>query len=206
MATWTRSSLADRRAGGGGLQARGPLQGAARGLDRVFRVGALRMAEDQGFTLGRSSGVSAMAREVAGKWRGKSRDPAGRCRAAVREERMLRRRSRQEEVPWLYREARGSSPPGWSSGASVTGSRAEASVTAHGLRADDHRPGCGERAVRADPADLPPRTASPSPERGPGSAVITLWASEPSPLFDGPQLSLGQTDAPPKSVRVVPGV
>ena len=36
--------------------------------------------------------------------------------------------------------------------------------------------------------------------------MITLWASEPSPLFDGPQLSLGQTDAPPKSVRVVPGV
>ena len=46
----------------------------------------------------------------------------------------------------------------------------------------------------------------PFPGAQAGSAVITLWASEPSPLFDGPQLSLGQTDNPPKSVRVVPGV
>ena len=46
----------------------------------------------------------------------------------------------------------------------------------------------------------------PFPGGRAGSAVITLWASDPSPLFDGPQLSLGQTDQPPNSVRVVPGV
>jgi hypothetical protein len=38
-----------------------------------------------------------------------------------------------------------------------------------------------------------------------GEAVITLWASEPSDLFDGPQLSLGQTNQPAEPVRVVPG-
>jgi hypothetical protein len=46
----------------------------------------------------------------------------------------------------------------------------------------------------------------PFPQASAGSAVITLWASEPSPLFDGPQLSLGETHLPPKAVRVVPGV
>lgn len=46
----------------------------------------------------------------------------------------------------------------------------------------------------------------PFPGPGGGSAAITLWASEPSDLFDGPQLLLGHTDEPPQSIRVVPGV
>jgi hypothetical protein len=46
----------------------------------------------------------------------------------------------------------------------------------------------------------------PFPGAAAGTAVITLWASDPSPLFDGPQLSLGETHQPPRAVRVVPGV
>jgi hypothetical protein len=44
------------------------------------------------------------------------------------------------------------------------------------------------------------------PFPGSGEAAITLWASEPSDLFDGPQLSLGLTSEPAQPVRVVPGV
>jgi hypothetical protein len=39
-----------------------------------------------------------------------------------------------------------------------------------------------------------------------GAALFTLWASEPSEFFDGPQLVLGETHLPPHPVRVVPGV
>ena len=46
----------------------------------------------------------------------------------------------------------------------------------------------------------------PFPGAAAGVAVFTLWATKPSDLFDGPQLSLGSTEQPPPSVRVVPGV
>ena len=46
--------------------------------------------------------------------------------------------------------------------------------------------------------------AFPGPEAG--AAVFTLWASEANEHFDGPQLVLGETQLPPHSVRVVPGV
>jgi len=73
---------------------------------------------------------------------------------------------------------------------------------------------CVRRAIGPVTIDVPSVRIRPSfrldgkpfPGGRAGSAVITLWASDPSPLFDGPQLSLGQTDQPPKSVRVVPGV
>ena len=38
-----------------------------------------------------------------------------------------------------------------------------------------------------------------------GTAVITLWASEPSAMFDGPQLVLGETQLARTARRVVPG-
>ena len=44
----------------------------------------------------------------------------------------------------------------------------------------------------------------PGPEAG--AALFTLWASEASDYFDGPQLVLGETHLPPHTVRVVPGV
>ena len=90
-------------------------------------------------------------------------------------------------------------------GASVTGPRTEAASPP----TDCVRTTIGPVVVDVPSVRIRPSfrlDGKPFPGAQAGSAVITLWASEPSPLFDGPQLSLGQTDEPPKSVRVVPGV
>ena len=90
-------------------------------------------------------------------------------------------------------------------GASVCGARTEAAPQA----TDCPRTTIGPVVVNVPSVRIRPTfrlDGKPFPGGRAGSAVITLWASEPSPLFDGPQLSLGQTDTPPKSVRVVPGV
>ena len=75
--------------------------------------------------------------------------------------------------------------------------------------ADCVRTTIGPVVVNVPSVRIRPRfllNGQPFPGLQAGTAVITLWASEPSPLFDGPQLSLGQTHQPPKAVRVVPGV
>jgi hypothetical protein len=46
----------------------------------------------------------------------------------------------------------------------------------------------------------------PFPGAEAGVAVFSLWASRKSDLFDGQQLSLGQTDEPTETFRVIPGV
>ncbi len=90
-------------------------------------------------------------------------------------------------------------------GAFVSGPRTEAASPP----TDCVRTTIGPVVVDVPSVRIRPRfrlDGKPFPGAQAGSAVITLWASEPSPLFDGPQLSLGQTHQPPKSVRVVPGV
>jgi hypothetical protein len=47
---------------------------------------------------------------------------------------------------------------------------------------------------------------APFPGNEGGAAILTLWASEPSPLFDGPQLVLAETHLARNPVRVIPGV
>lgn len=46
----------------------------------------------------------------------------------------------------------------------------------------------------------------PFPGAEGGAALLTLWASEASDLYSGPQLVLGETHLPHNSVRVIPGV
>jgi hypothetical protein len=90
-------------------------------------------------------------------------------------------------------------------GASVAGPRSEAAPPP----ADCVRTTIGPVVANVPSVRIRPTfrlDGKPFPGGRAGSAVITLWASEPSPLFDGPQLSLGQTDQPLRSVRVVPGV
>ena len=90
-------------------------------------------------------------------------------------------------------------------GGSVTGLWAEAAPPPR----DCVRTAIGPVVIDAPSVRIRPvfrLDGKPFPGGRAGSAVITLWASEPSPLFDGPQLSLGQTDQAPKAVRVVPGV
>jgi hypothetical protein len=90
-------------------------------------------------------------------------------------------------------------------GASVSGLRTEAASPPK----DCVRTTIGPVVVDVSSVRIRPRfllDGKPFPGAQAGSAVITLWASDPSPLFDGPQLSLGLTHQPPKSVRVVPGV
>ena len=60
------------------------------------------------------------------------------------------------------------------------------------------------RSVAVQPRFRLNGKAFPGPEAG--AAVFTLWASEANEHFDGPQLVLGETQLPPHSVRVVPGV
>ena len=73
-------------------------------------------------------------------------------------------------------------------------------------------PGCRRQAIGPVVFDVPSVTIRPQfrlngqPFPAGGAAVITLWASEPSRLFDGPQLSLGLTSDPPEAVRVIPGL
>ena len=89
--------------------------------------------------------------------------------------------------------------------ASVTGPRAEAaSPTTDCVRTTIGPVVMNVPSVRIRPSFR--LDGKPFPGAQSGSAVITLWASEPSALFDGPQLTLGQTDHPPKWVPVVPGV
>ena len=47
---------------------------------------------------------------------------------------------------------------------------------------------------------------APFPGAEAGAAILTLWASEPSTLFDGPQLVLAETHLTRNPVRVIPGV
>ncbi|HVQ31219.1 MAG TPA: hypothetical protein VMV21_16615 [Vicinamibacteria bacterium] len=74
--------------------------------------------------------------------------------------------------------------------------------------------GCPRRTLGPVVANIPSVEVRPQfrlngqafPDAAGGVAVFTLWASQPSDLFDGPQLSLGTTNGPPSPVRVVPGV
>jgi hypothetical protein len=74
--------------------------------------------------------------------------------------------------------------------------------------------GCTTQRLGAAAIDVPsivvqPRfllNGKPFPGAEAGAALLTLWASEASELYQGPQLVLGETQLAHNSVRVVPGV
>ena len=66
---------------------------------------------------------------------------------------------------------------------------------------------CSQQALGPAVVDVPSVTVQPRfrlngrafPGAGAGVAAFTLWASEPSDAFDGPQLVLGETHLPRRS-------
>jgi hypothetical protein len=73
-------------------------------------------------------------------------------------------------------------------------------------------PRCRPRPIGPAVFDIPSVEIRPQfrlngqPFPAAGAAVITLWASDPTDLFDGPQVVLGRTNESPEAVRLVPGV
>jgi len=95
----------------------------------------------------------------------------------------------------------------------AAGVAALAFLPARGVFAQGSGAGCVKKTMGALTLNIPSVEVTPEfrlngqafPGTEGGVAVFTLWASRPSALFDGPQLSLGRSDEPPSPVRVVPG-